>query len=116
MTARNGGGRSSAAAYGVRIRLCVSSGISPRRLSLFARYNYRVGCCLASPAHRRPRRNGESVAEQSRTILVCSCEDTMALDLGVVRRACRGANVENGRQLCRAELERARAVLATGGP
>jgi ferredoxin len=56
------------------------------------------------------------VAEKSRTILVCSCEDTMALDLDAVRRGCRGAEVVSGRQLCRAEIERARAMLAGGGP
>jgi ferredoxin len=55
------------------------------------------------------------VAEQSRTILVCSCEDTMSLDLDAMRRGCR-ATVTSGRQLCRAELERARAILAADGP
>jgi ferredoxin len=63
-----------------------------------------------------PRLIGETVAEQSRTILVCSCEDTMPLDLDAVRRGCRGASVESGHQLCRAELERARALLAEGTP
>ncbi len=63
-----------------------------------------------------PRLIGETVAEQSRTILVCSCEDTMPLDLDAVRRGCRGASVESGHQLCRAELERARARLAEGTP
>src|SRR3989442_5482370 len=70
----------------------------------------------ALPIHGPPRLIGETVAEQSRTILVCSCEDTMPLDLDAVRRGCRGASVESGHQLCRAELERARALLAEGTP
>lgn len=49
--------------------------------------------------------------EQSRTILVCSCDDTMSLDLEALRRGCRGASIESGRQLCRAELARAGAAL-----
>jgi ferredoxin len=41
-----------------------------------------------------------------RTIAICSCEDTMPLDAGAVRRACPGAEVKTAHQLCRAELER----------
>ena len=40
----------------------------------------------------------------------------MPLDAGAVRRACGGAAVTTGRQLCRAELDRFRAVAAGGGP
>ena len=40
-----------------------------------------------------------------RNILICSCEDTMPLDAGAVRRGCRGATVTTARQLCRAELD-----------
>jgi ferredoxin len=49
-----------------------------------------------------------------RKILVCSCEDTMSLDLDALRRGCRGASVESGHELCRRELERARGILAEG--
>jgi ferredoxin len=70
---------------------------------------------MASPALDRGRRQGDGVAEQSRTILVCSCEDTMSLDLDTLRRNCRGA-VTSGRQMCRAELERTRALLAGDAP
>jgi ferredoxin len=49
-----------------------------------------------------------------RTLLVCSCEDTMPLDGDALRRGCQGAPIVSGRQLCRAELERFRA-LATAG-
>jgi ferredoxin len=51
-----------------------------------------------------------------RTILVCSCEDTMPLDAGALARGCRGAKIVSGRQLCRAELERFRALAASGAP
>jgi ferredoxin len=51
-----------------------------------------------------------------RTILVCSCEDTMPLDTGALARGCRGAEIVGGRQLCRAELERFRALAASGSP
>ncbi len=47
---------------------------------------------------------------QKRTILVCSCEDTMPLDAGALGRGCRGAEIKEARQLCRAELERFRAA------
>ena len=56
------------------------------------------------------------MAERPRNILICSCEDTMPLDGDAVRRGCRGAEVIEGRQLCRAELERFRAVAAGGEP
>ena len=52
----------------------------------------------------------------SRTILVCSCEDTMPLDAGALARGCQGVEIVSGRQLCRAELERFRALAASGKP
>src|SRR5215472_17390506 len=52
---------------------------------------------------------------EDRTILLCSCEDTMPLDAGAVRKACRGAAVTAGRALCRAELDRFRAAIRPGG-
>jgi ferredoxin len=51
-----------------------------------------------------------------RTIIVCSCEDTMPLDTEAVARGCRGANIKSAHQLCRAELERFRESAAAGGP
>jgi len=52
------------------------------------------------------------MAERPRTILICSCENTMPLDGEAVRRACRDAEVIEGRQFCRAELERFRKAAA----
>src|SRR5215469_7603392 len=51
---------------------------------------------------------------EDRTILLCSCEDTMPIDASAVRKACRGAAVASGRQLCRAELDRFRTALNSG--
>lgn len=51
-----------------------------------------------------------------RTILVCSCEDTMPLDADAIRRGCRGAEVKTARQLCRDQLDRFRQAAASGAP
>jgi ferredoxin len=56
----------------------------------------------------------EKMAERPRKILICSCEDTIPLDGARVERACRGADVLRGRQLCRAELDRVREAAAGG--
>src|ERR1700741_794475 len=52
------------------------------------------------------------MAEKPANIVICSCEDTMPLDADAVRRACGGAQVVSARQLCRAELDRFRALAA----
>jgi ferredoxin len=49
-------------------------------------------------------------------ILVCSCDDTMPTHADKVKKGCGGADVVTGRQLCRAELERFRALAASGAP
>src|SRR5690242_3063852 len=56
------------------------------------------------------------MAERPPKILICSCEDTIPLDGARVERACRGAEVLRGRQLCRAELDRVREAAASGQP
>ena len=56
------------------------------------------------------------MAERPRNILICSCEDTMPLDVDAVRRGGRGAQVLTADQLCRAQLDRFRAVAAGGEP
>ena len=56
------------------------------------------------------------MAERPRKILICSCEDSMPLDGEAVARVCHGADVVEGRQLCRAELERFRKLAADGAP
>jgi len=54
------------------------------------------------------------MADRPRNIMICSCEDTMPLDAGAVKRACRDSVVIEGRQLCRAELERFRKAAGSG--
>jgi hypothetical protein len=49
-------------------------------------------------------------------ILVCSCEDTMPLDAGALARGCRNFDIVTGRQFCRAELDRFRALAGPGVP
>jgi ferredoxin len=56
------------------------------------------------------------MAERPRNILICSCEDSMPLAGEAVRRVCKGTNVLEGRQLCRAELDRFRKIAGTGEP
>ncbi|MGC2452651.1 MAG: 4Fe-4S binding protein [Pseudolabrys sp.] len=56
------------------------------------------------------------MAEGPRNILICSCEDTVPLDGEKVRRACRDSVVIEGRQFCRAELNRVRKAVAGGKP
>jgi ferredoxin len=56
------------------------------------------------------------MAERPRNILICSCEDSMPLNGEAARKVCRGADVIEGRQLCRAELERFRKIAAGGEP
>src|SRR4029079_9120187 len=64
---------------------------------------------------RRKRKVNDPMAERPRSILICSCEDTMSLDGETVRRACRDSVVIEGRQFCRTELERFRKAAAGGG-
>ncbi|MBV9079019.1 MAG: 4Fe-4S binding protein [Methylobacteriaceae bacterium] len=61
------------------------------------------------------RRDPPSVPTAPRTILACSCEGTVPLDGGAIRRGC-GGEVQEAEQLCRRELDRFRAALATGQP
>jgi len=48
------------------------------------------------------------------TLMVCSCDETMPLDRGALAKACPGHDIIAGRQLCRAELERFRALVGSG--
>jgi ferredoxin len=48
--------------------------------------------------------------DSPKTIAICSCEDSMPLDVEAVRRGCPGAEVKTAHQLCRAELDRFRAL------
>jgi ferredoxin len=54
------------------------------------------------------------MADSTRHLLICSCDDTMPLDADAIRRGCRGEPT-TATQLCRAELDRFRAAAAEGG-
>lgn len=56
------------------------------------------------------------MAQVERTVFACSCEDTMPLDAGAIRRGCPTADVRTARQLCRSQLDLFKASLAEGGP
>src|ERR1700733_9034332 len=56
-----------------------------------------------------------AMTDATRHLLICSCEDTMPLDAGAVRRGCRGEPT-TATQLCRAELDRFRAIAAKDTP
>src|ERR1700687_6137668 len=55
------------------------------------------------------------MADSTRHILICSCARTIPLDAGAVRRGCRGKPT-TATQLCRAELDRFRAIAAEDTP
>jgi ferredoxin len=48
--------------------------------------------------------------DSRRHIVLCTCEDTMPIDSGAVRRGCSGGLVTSAHCLCRTELERFRAI------
>ena len=54
--------------------------------------------------------------EPPKTILICSCEDTMRLDTAAVKRGCRKSEIAEFRQLCRAELDHFRNAAKAEGP
>lgn len=53
---------------------------------------------------------------EKRTIMVCSCEDTMPLDAEGIRRACKGSDVTTARFLCRDQLDVFRKAAAGDTP
>jgi ferredoxin len=53
--------------------------------------------------------------QPAKTILICSCEDTMRLDVAAIRRGCPNGEIKSFRHLCGAELEQFREIAADGG-
>jgi ferredoxin len=49
------------------------------------------------------------------TAIVCTCEDTMPLDMGGLQRACKGTTVKAARHLCRSQLDLFRGQAARSG-
>ena len=55
------------------------------------------------------------MADLTRHLLICSCDDTMPLDVDAVRRGCR-CGTTAATQLCRAEIDRFRTIAAEDTP
>jgi len=55
------------------------------------------------------------MSDPPKTILICSCEDTMRLDTAAIRRGCRDSEIAEFRQLCRAQLDHFRNAAKAEG-
>jgi ferredoxin len=55
------------------------------------------------------------MADTTRHLLICSCDDTMPVDAGAIRRGCR-CEATAATQLCGGELDRFRAIAAQDTP
>jgi ferredoxin len=49
-------------------------------------------------------------------IVICTCEDTMPVHEATVRKACGASQVTSARHLCRAEIDKFRALAGKDGP
>ena len=58
---------------------------------------------------------GQGMARPPKTILMCSCEDTMRLDTAAVKRGCCNSEIATFRQLCRADLDQFRNAAKAEG-
>src|SRR5258708_13243505 len=70
---------------------------------------------LAAVPRLFSRSVGQDMARPPKTILICSCEDTMRLDTAAVKRGCRNSEIATFRQLCRAELDQFRNAAKAEG-
>ena len=70
---------------------------------------------LAAVPRLFSRSVGQGMARPPKTILMCSCEDTMRLDTAAVKRGCRNSEIATFRQLCRAELDQFRNAAKAEG-
>ena len=50
-----------------------------------------------------------------KTVLICSCEDTMRLDMATIKRGCSSGEIRGFRYLCGTELDHFRKFAATDG-
>lgn len=62
---------------------------------------------------RRPNGGGINLEQPSKTVLICSCEDTMQLDMAAIKRGCSNSDIRSFRHLCGAELDHFRKIAAT---
>jgi ferredoxin len=59
--------------------------------------------------------SGSGRPDQPRRALICSCGDTMSLDVQAMRRGCRNTKIATAHQLCRDELQLFRATAGADG-
>jgi len=57
-----------------------------------------------------------NLEQPAKTILICSCEDTMRLDVTAIQRGCGNGDIKSFRHLCGAELDHFRAAAKAEGP
>lgn len=55
-----------------------------------------------------------SIPKPLNTVIVCSCEDTMPLDVVALQKACKGDVVKGARHLCRGQIDFFRASAKSG--
>src|SRR5260370_33210009 len=55
------------------------------------------------------------MGQPPKTILMCSCEDTMRLDTAAAKHGCRNSEIATFRQLCRAEIDQLRNAAKAEG-
>jgi ferredoxin len=57
-----------------------------------------------------------NLEQPAKTILICSCEDTMRLDVAAIKRGCGNGDIRSFRHLCGAELDHFSACAKAEGP
>jgi ferredoxin len=67
------------------------------------------------PQFRVPRKRSANLAQPPKTILICSCEDTMRLDMTALRRGCCNSEITAFRNLCGTELDSFRNAARAEG-
>ncbi|MGY4175857.1 ferredoxin [Bradyrhizobium sp. USDA 4518] len=67
-------------------------------------------------ARRRRTRGGIDLEQPAKTVLICSCEDTMRLDVAAIQRGCPNCEIRSHRHLCGADLEDFRNAAKADGP
>jgi ferredoxin len=69
----------------------------------------------ASPSSPRRTDGGIHLEQPAKTVLICSCEDTMRPDTAAIRRGCPNCEIRSFRHLCGAELDHFRSAAKTDG-
>jgi Fe-S-cluster-containing hydrogenase component 2 len=70
---------------------------------------------VTRPAPRNNNQIVTTISDPTRRVLICSCDDTMPLDIDAVRRVCKH-KMTAATQLCGAELDLFRTIAVENGP